>query len=793
MRALLFLLTVLFSSLGYGQFNYNEQRQKEADRYLESIKRGQQYTNTKSSGFKMNEQAVQEMTDMWKRRAGKKTTAQLEAERIANEKKWAENREEREAKIKAADELREKNAFLKEVASTIAQMNAPQFTRAGFSAGEANVLGMRWVGTVTINNEIAVREKYDEQSDRAIQAYSSFLKKENTANFEELMDLVADFDIAGYTAVKSLERIKKRFPEKKELIDVALPFHGINYWKELGEYTITKETETASAYLLGDDAQKAEMNNLLKSWIKAFPELLDQIYYSYGDNKTFKKLINDVVSKQDKSFLHDIALSAAIALRFYPPVIVKTTKDMPSLRQLLTFDDFEIIRNYHNLSGIKAIEKVIGDHFMTNYYNFNDIKKWESDLYTEELKKYADLGDIDAMNAYALLTLRGFTKDNKEAAYPYLKKAADGGLPYPLMLLREYKNLKQLGIENWGIYKRELEFKKQFNEQERSFIANAWGTDIPTFFGNNQPFPDDKKLKIIQPGKPDEIIYYYGAIVNGKANGFGYGIDPKDNLYSGYWKDNQYHGRGELQTGDGHSFEGLFANGKRNGYIKYNYLKKGNGKFHSGFYENDKLVRKVIDYRYLDGWGMVGNKYNWLFSDIPASYTNVSRTIDNRVLKFKKLDEGYNWSVVDLNNINYAAYSYDIEYRIDKEGYDNGSCGILIHIDEGNGSEKSKLLYMIHPGAKTYYLGLFNPNTKEWTPFTSPNANGGWVASNNIKGYHNRMRLDKLGDDIFIYLNGICVFTQNITASGKPLHRFTGIGIVQGGKISGTSPYILFK
>lgn len=60
------------------------------------------------------------------------------------------------------------------------------------------------------------------------------------------------------------------------------------------------------------------------------------------------------------------------------------------------------------------------------------------------------------MNAYALLKLRLLTKkDNKEAAYPYLKKAADGGLPYPLMLDMQ-ETLKQLGIENWGIYEREF-------------------------------------------------------------------------------------------------------------------------------------------------------------------------------------------------------------------------------------------------------------------------------------------------------------------------------------------------
>ena len=67
------------------------------------------------------------------------------------------------------------------------------------------------------------------------------------------------------------------------------------------------------------------------------------------------------------------------------------------------------------------------------------------------------------------------------------------------------------------------------------------------------------------------------------------------------------------------------------------------------------------------------------------------------------------------------------------------------------------------------------------------------MASNFIKDRHNLMRLDKLGNEIILYLNDNRVFTQNISTSGKPLHGFAGIGIVQGGVISGTSTDIFFK
>ena len=677
------------------------------------------------------------------------------------------------------------------MAATVAQMNAARFVSAGFTAPEAVGLAMESVGSVKTGNE-TVREIYDERSDRALQAYTTFLKKEATGNFEELMDLVADFDIAGYTAVKSLERLKKRFPGKKDVIDVAIPFHGINYWRVLGAYTIMDDIVSASAYLLAGETQNAEMNELLKSWLKASPQLIEKIY---GHNETFEKLLNDLIKKQDKEFLHHFALSAAIALPYYPTVLKRKTKEIPSLRQLFTFDDFEMIRRYNKISGIQAIEKVRGMAFMNNHFDFLEASDFEADLYTEELKKYADGGDAEAMNSYGLHTLKGYTKDTKEAAYSYLKKAADAGLPYPLMLLDKHKNLKQLGINDWGAYRRELEFKAEFNEKEMAYIRKVWNKITPNFFGRNGTYTPDKKIKIPHPAKADGTLYYYGSIKNGKADGFGIAVDASDNLYQGYWMDNQLHGDGELETGDGNVFEGMFSNGKMNGYIRYKYLGSGDGKFHSGFYENDKLVSKTKDYKPLYGWHEVANKkYNWNFSKLPYDYKNIRREIyaDNKLF-FKSTTKGYNWAISDLNNYKPAAYSYQVYYEVNKKEYEDGKCGILIDIDEGNGKEKRKLLYMLHPGKQKFCLKLYNPNTDEWTYFTNPNSGGGWMASSNFKGYGNWLRLDKLGDDIFLYLNGMPVFSLKISTSGKPLHGFAGIGIVQGGVISGTSTDIFFK
>ena len=138
-------------------------------------------------------------------------------------------------------------------------------------------------------------------------------------------------------------------------------------------------------------------------------------------------------------------------------------------------------------------------------------------------------------------------------------------------------------------------------------------------------------------------------------------------------------------------------------------------------------------------------------------------------------------------------------YEIEKQEYNNGQGGILIEIDEGNAPDYSKLLFMINPGAQTYYLGMYNHSKSSWTSFTSPEANGGWVASSSLKGFSNKgvstnkIRLQKTTDEITIYINDQLMFTQNIAASGRPLNKFAGLGIVQGGLMTGNISAINFK
>lgn len=79
--------------------------------------------------------------------------------------------------------------------------------------------------------------------------------------------------------------------------------------------------------------------------------------------------------------------------------------------------------------------------------------------------------------------------------------------------------------------------------------------------------------------------YYEGEVINGHKNGFGKLFSPNDNIvYDGEWRDDKYHGFGELKNSFvsplmeafSHenmnnvqfgwiSYQGEFLNGKRNG------------------------------------------------------------------------------------------------------------------------------------------------------------------------------------------------------------------------------------
>jgi hypothetical protein len=64
-------------------------------------------------------------------------------------------------------------------------------------------------------------------------------------------------------------------------------------------------------------------------------------------------------------------------------------------------------------------------------------------------------------------------------------------------------------------------------------------------------------------------VYYAGDILNGKANGFGYGLFSTGGVYEGEWKNNLRHGKGKYTWKDGNKYEGDYYDDKRQGKGTY--------------------------------------------------------------------------------------------------------------------------------------------------------------------------------------------------------------------------------
>lgn len=575
-RPFIFLLTVALSSHAYGQYDYNEERQKEAQRFLENIKKGQEYSNTKSSALKMNQQAVQEMTDRWKRNAGKPTSPPLDDATII--RNW--NLRQKEKAVQAAIDA-DASAKRDAIISTINQkVDAvyQTFLEDGFYSCDAKMMALNWV----VEDKGEVKYVVDARSKEAAEAHRQYVQKEKIAGFDELLDLVEQFDVAGYTALKALEKLKIRFPEKTALLDLLMPVYGFNFYIPYGNLRskIMNWKEPESSFMHAGAAEKAEMNRHQAKWLKENPAAITLLLREkYSDDKTFKELVDYQVKNAHADVLHDLWLGVTLYDPFPDTKVTNirwATEETP-YRQLLSFDDFEMIRKHHNISGIQAIEKAIGNRFMRTFHDNNKkATKWLSDLYTDELKRFGDMGDLEALNAYALLTYFEITKSKKENAYLIFKTVMDGGLFYPVFIMNDPKALKVAGIENFGIYLRELEFKRQFTKEEQKAMEDVPVELMPRFLMTNS-FSMDKRLKISQPGGPQNTIYYYGDIKNGMANGFGRSVTPSNVEYKGYWKNNTFHGEGELNKTEiaAEPFKGIFLEGKKYGYYVVNYKKFG--------------------------------------------------------------------------------------------------------------------------------------------------------------------------------------------------------------------------
>ena len=279
MKLIHLVLAIFIGIQVNGQYVHDDQRQKELNNYLESIRIGREYGNTKTSQFKMNEQAVQEMVDRWKGKPSVEIAdkTRLELERLERKK---QRKIQEMVANKAYDEQRIETSIMHAYITDLYVAN-------GILPFEAEKIAGRRIGKKLQESGLRSDLFYvtDPEVDLAIKAYNEYQDIKDSGSFDELSQLIYDFRILGYSATLAIEKLEKRFPDKKQLIASAKPYFGISFFNQGHSY---------STYHVGSG--KTTYNEIYVYMLERFKE-----WYATSPVELFDVVFND----RDFNFVGD--------------------------------------------------------------------------------------------------------------------------------------------------------------------------------------------------------------------------------------------------------------------------------------------------------------------------------------------------------------------------------------------------------------------------------------------------------------------------------------------------------
>lgn len=288
---LLSFVLALTSTLAFSQpedaRHKREMEQQEKDmkaynkEYIDAL-RYNRNTPSKSSSGSSSSSASQDLADIFAARAGRETSAQKAARLKENKARYQEYQKQeaafREAYFaKSAAETRARNI--------IYEPRFKEYLSAGFHPWEAGRLGDSHVDAkLTPDRQSTIYSPaFPSASIRAREAFLEYKQKKQTAGFEELFDLITDFNVAPYSAKLALQDLEKRFPEKKELIDLSYPYHTASVW---GRY---QGGNAKPIYYFAPDSIKNQMIEIFEKALRTQPEaamfIAAKANYSYNPIK----------------------------------------------------------------------------------------------------------------------------------------------------------------------------------------------------------------------------------------------------------------------------------------------------------------------------------------------------------------------------------------------------------------------------------------------------------------------------------------------------------------------------
>ncbi|MCK9453395.1 MAG: hypothetical protein M0Q90_16995 [Bacteroidales bacterium] len=467
---------------------YQYQRDQAFKNYMENISsKGMAGPANTNFDYSIDQKAVQNMVDHWEKMSGRKTAAENDAERAALRQKWAT-----EYQASVAYDAFDDNRRL--IYQNMRNFYADIYKSVGFPVPEANMLANKQImeKRTTYNDSYGVLVFVDNPAvDLAFSAKKTFEELKQIASFEELVPLIYDFSFTGYSAIKALEYLETRFPDKKAIINTLKPLYGMSYWQYIDvDFEAPSTTRpgksdyyfSCSSYNRGEGTELyPEMADYVYKWMEENPEGLVSLFESgnkYGGNfEIIQHAFNKKQWQQYARFIVNFAMHGTSNLaekgkimedyRQYGVFILDTKEERGDYEKSkhFTLQDFEAVRNRYQISGVKAMELLglVGSRYSTELYTqFGPKFPWIDALYAEEVKQYADSGDKDAQFLYAVHQMQVNKKNEWKQAYDIIKKFMEEGYNEAFNLDRYYGWEDQLNFSK-KYAKEYKELKKAHN------------------------------------------------------------------------------------------------------------------------------------------------------------------------------------------------------------------------------------------------------------------------------------------------------------------------------------------
>jgi hypothetical protein len=417
---------------------YMEQLAKDqkayTDAYIDALRKN---TNSKTkSGGGVDPKAAQELADLFAARAGKETSEQKAARLQKEQQDYQTYLQKKTIADKASAEYwkddRERRAFILDPLYAM-------YKEAGIPDYEAEYLSRTHLGDVLTPDKEKHIYTYrnNEQSYKAREAFIEFNKKLPTAGFDELFYLINDFNVIGYSALRAMEKLEQRFPEKKDILDAVGLLNTASYWGEAdGGY---------SQYNASGKKVQETMLNKFSAWFVKYPEGAMQVtqnadpYYN-----PVKLLAQQAAEKKDYELAGRIALLSLLKPKTWTKNFSRSREFVSSFagalsqvikknEDVFTADDLKRIAEIHEVPPHNVVEWLSSsetDKFCTagkygwNYYHPFTISYFE---YSQLMKNLGLAGDGNALNMYAIGVAFGKQKEKPKMAIEYWKQAAAAG------------------------------------------------------------------------------------------------------------------------------------------------------------------------------------------------------------------------------------------------------------------------------------------------------------------------------------------------------------------------------